>query len=113
MGRYPFLNRTWLQRSARRVPSAFVMPGTGLAAVLVALLAWTSESTATTWLVRQHVPTIRAGIDSARAGDDILIPPGTYHEHDLMKKVISVSDCATTDTTGSTIGLIRVLAYET
>ena len=30
-----------------------------------------------------------------------------------VKKVISVSDCATTDTAGSTIGLIRVLAYET
>jgi len=27
--------------------------------------------------------------------------------------VISVSDCTTTDATGSTIGLIRVLAYET
>lgn len=30
-----------------------------------------------------------------------------------VKKVISVSDCTTTDATGSTIGLIRVLAYET
>ena len=30
-----------------------------------------------------------------------------------VKKVISVSDCATTDTTGATIGLIRILAYET
>ena len=29
-----------------------------------------------------------------------------------VKKVISVNDCATTDATGSTIGLIRVLAYE-
>ncbi len=29
-----------------------------------------------------------------------------------VKKVISISDCATTDTTGATIGLIRVLAYE-
>jgi hypothetical protein len=28
------------------------------------------------------------------------------------KKVISVSDTATTDNTGATIGLIRVLAYE-
>lgn len=30
-----------------------------------------------------------------------------------VKKVISASDTATTDTSGATIGLIRVLAYET
>jgi hypothetical protein len=29
-----------------------------------------------------------------------------------VKKVISVSDAATTDNTGATIGLIRVLTYE-
>ena len=29
-----------------------------------------------------------------------------------IKKVISVSDTATTDNTGATIGLIRVLTYE-
>jgi len=29
-----------------------------------------------------------------------------------VKKVISVSDAATTDTSGATIGLIRVLTYE-
>ncbi len=29
-----------------------------------------------------------------------------------VKKVISVSDTTTTDQTGATIGLIRVLAYE-
>lgn len=29
-----------------------------------------------------------------------------------IKKVISVSDCATTDDSGATIGLIRVLSYE-
>ena len=29
-----------------------------------------------------------------------------------IKKVISVSDTTTTDSTGATIGLIRVLAYE-
>ena len=29
-----------------------------------------------------------------------------------VKKVISVSDSTTTDATGATIGLIRVLAYE-
>jgi hypothetical protein len=30
-----------------------------------------------------------------------------------VKKVVSVSDATTTDNTGATIGLIRVLAYET
>ncbi len=30
-----------------------------------------------------------------------------------VKRIISVSDTATTDDTGATIGLIRVLAYET
>ena len=30
-----------------------------------------------------------------------------------VKKVISVSDTCTTDNTGATIGVIRVLAYET
>lgn len=30
-----------------------------------------------------------------------------------IRKVISVSDVATTDDTGETIGLIRVLSYET
>jgi len=30
-----------------------------------------------------------------------------------VKKVVSVSDAMTTDNTGATIGLIRVLAYET
>lgn len=29
-----------------------------------------------------------------------------------VKKVVSVSDAATTDDTGETIGLIRVLCYE-
>jgi hypothetical protein len=29
-----------------------------------------------------------------------------------VKKVVAVSDTATTDNTGATIGLIRVLAYE-
>ena len=30
-----------------------------------------------------------------------------------VKRVISVSDCSTTDNTGATIGLIRSVAYET
>lgn len=35
-----------------------------------------------------------------------------FISEDSVKKVISVSDCATTDDKGETIGLIRVLCYE-
>jgi hypothetical protein len=36
----------------------------------------------------------------------------TFIEENKVKRVISVSDAATTDDTGKTIGLIRVLCYE-
>jgi hypothetical protein len=36
----------------------------------------------------------------------------TFIAENGVKKVISVSDVATTDDTGETIGLIRVLCYE-
>jgi hypothetical protein len=35
-----------------------------------------------------------------------------FIEEQKIKKVISVSDTCTTDNTGSTIGIIRVIAYE-
>jgi hypothetical protein len=35
-----------------------------------------------------------------------------FIEDNQISKVVSVSDTTTTDDTGSTIGLIRVLAYE-
>jgi hypothetical protein len=35
-----------------------------------------------------------------------------FMAEEKIKKVISVSDVATTDDTGETIGLIRVLCYE-
>ena len=35
-----------------------------------------------------------------------------FIEENKVKRVISVSDAATTDDTGETIGLIRVLCYE-
>lgn len=37
----------------------------------------------------------------------------TFIEENNVRKVITVSDAATTDDTGETIGLIRVLCYET
>ena len=36
----------------------------------------------------------------------------TFIKENKVKRVISVSDAATTDDTGETIGLIRVLCYE-
>jgi hypothetical protein len=36
----------------------------------------------------------------------------TFIEENKVKRVISVSDAATTSDTGETIGLIRVLCYE-
>ncbi|MGD1074582.1 MAG: hypothetical protein ABR903_00675 [Thermodesulfovibrionales bacterium] len=35
-----------------------------------------------------------------------------FIEENNVKRIISVSDAATTDDTGETIGLIRVLCYE-
>ena len=35
-----------------------------------------------------------------------------FVEQNNIKKVISVSDACTTDNTGATIGIIRVIAYE-
>jgi hypothetical protein len=35
-----------------------------------------------------------------------------FVEENRIKKVVSVSDTATTDSTGATIGLIRVILYE-
>ena len=36
----------------------------------------------------------------------------TFIEENKVKRVISVSDAATTEDTGETIGLVRVLCYE-
>jgi hypothetical protein len=41
---------------------------------------------ARTWRVPGDAPTIQAGIGLAQIGDDVLVAPGVYTEHDLMMK---------------------------
>ncbi len=52
---------------------------------LLALFCLLSASSvcATTWKVPDEVPTIAAGLDSAVAGDTVLVGPGTYAESHL------------------------------
>ena len=44
--------------------------------------------------------------------EDIDILVNQFIEKNNVQKIISVSDTCTTDNTGATIGLIRVVAYE-
>ena len=84
------LARRNIPRSTRWMPAPSPARGATPALVpsilIVALVAFASASSATTWTVGHHVQTIQAGIDSAHAGDDVLIPPGTFPERDIRMK---------------------------
>jgi len=63
-----------------------------------------STASATTWHVPGDAPTIQAGIDSATAGDTVLVACGTYFEHGVSMKsgvcvrsVTGEPDCVTVD----------------
>jgi predicted outer membrane repeat protein len=74
----------------------------------VILLLPAGPAAAATWLVLPDgtgdVPTIAAGLDSAAAGDTVLVACGTYFEHDLLmdRDVVlrgqsGSADCVTVD----------------
>ena len=55
-----------------------------ISVMAIACLPFTA--TARTWHVPEDAPTIQAGIDSAGVGDDVLVAPGVYREHEIGMK---------------------------
>ncbi len=49
-------------------------------------LVITVPAAGATWHVPGDAPTIQAGINAASAGDDVLVAPGEYLEHDIVMK---------------------------
>jgi len=58
----------------------------GAAAVVLASMLSPGRGAARTWHVPGDAPTIQAGINLASAGDDVLVGPGTYLEHDIVMR---------------------------
>ena len=78
------------------------LSATILSCVLVLMLS--STASAITWNVPADAPTIQAGIDSAGAGDTVVVACGTYYEYDIMmssdvilRSETGLPDCVTID----------------
>jgi hypothetical protein len=75
----------------------------------VVLLTLCSPVSASTWNVPADAPTIQAGIDSASAGDTVLVACGTYAESVELKPGITLSsetglpDCVTIESGSRTV----------
>lgn len=70
----------------------------------VLFLALSPTAFAITWNVPTDAPTIQAGIDSASAGDTVLVACGTYYEHDIamregitLRSETGLPDCVVID----------------
>jgi hypothetical protein len=77
-----------------------------MAGISVAIFLCASfPACARTWHVPDEVPTIQAGMDSAAAGDTVLVACGTYYEHDISWRTSGITlrsetgepDCVTVD----------------
>ncbi len=75
--------------------------------VVCVLLSFPPDTGAITWNVPADVPSIQAGIDSARVADTVVVSCGTYYEHGLQMKsgivLVSehgVAECVTIDAQG-------------
>jgi hypothetical protein len=86
MGHLPFPHPRISRWSIRPMLPASLAAHHGLVIVVVMLVALPAVSVGRTWHVPGDAPTIRAAIDSTQAGDDVLVAPGVYLEHNISMK---------------------------